>query len=301
MKKIFLILHLSIFTTCLLAQNEAELISIGYRTIAQAPLENNNYDDLNNVSSAHTFFTFSFNRGQSLKDTTVFILYGLSYENVNQKLDLINVNQDTEWDVLPENYYQQPQYSRLSFSAGLSKSFKNNWSLSGVFYTNIIDDFFKPELPTNINLGGMAYIEKKQNKRFTYGAGLVLVELERKIFVSPVVSFKYQNEKRGIEALIPAKLRLWQKTSKKSYLEASIYNTFYSIEYQPDNEVISTDILSFKPELTYNYLLGNFLKLSVGIDLPLRDVTVSAKKETFKYQQNSVGFNIGLSLVIGRD
>ncbi len=301
MKKIILILHLSVFATYLQAQNEAELVSVGYRTIAQASLENSNYSDLNDVSSAHTFYTFSFNYGQPLKDTTFFILYGLSYENVNQKLDLTNVTQDTDWDLLPENYYQQPQYSQLSLSVGVSKSLPKGWSLSGIFYTNVIDDFFKPELPTNINFGGMAFIEKEHNKRFTYGAGLLLVELERKIFASPVVSFKYQNEKRGIEALIPAKLRLWQKINKKSYLEASVYNNFYSIEYQPDNDVISTDILSFKPELTYNYLWEDFLKLSIGIDLPLRDVTVSAKKETFKYQQNSLGFNIGLSLVIGRD
>lgn len=302
MKTIFLILSFSLFTTFLMAQNEAELISFGYRSIAQATLENSNYDDLNDVSSAHTFYTFSFNHGhQPLKDTTFFILYGLSYENVNQNVDLSSVSQDADWDLLPDNYYQQPQYSQLSLSVGVSKSLPKGWSLSGNFYTNVIDDFFKPELPTNINFGGMAFIEKEHNKHFTFGAGLLLIELERKIFASPVVSFKYQNEKRGIEALIPARLRLWQKINKRSYLEASIYNNFYSIEYQPDNDVISTDILSFKPELTYNYLWKDFLKLSIGIDLPLRDVTVSAKNETFKYQQNSLGFNIGLSFVIGRD
>lgn len=301
MKTIFLILYISIFTTCLRAQNEIELISIEYRSVGQASLENSNYEDLNDVSSAHTFYTFSFNYGWSLKDTTLSILYSLSYENVNQKLDLTNVNQDTQWDLLPKNYYQQPQFSQLSVSVGLSKSFHKGWSLYGIFYTNVVDDFFQPELVTNIKFGGMAYLEQDLKKHLTYGGGLLFIELARKIFVSPVVSFKYQNKKRGIEILIPAKLRLWQRMSKKSYIEAGIYNAFYTIEYQPENEVISTDIFSFKPKLTYNYLWEKFLRLSIGIDLPLRDVTISAKNETLNYQQNSLGFSIGLSLVVGQD
>lgn len=101
-----------------------------------------------------------------------------------------------------------------------------------------------------------------------------------------------------MEGLIPAKIRFWQKINQVSYLEASMISSFYSIRYQPDNEVISTDIYSFRPVISYNYLWEKFIKISLGIDLPLRDITISAKEETFKYQQNSIGFTIGLSLVI---
>ena len=299
MKNITLSLLFGLLSTIFLtAQHEIELIRVGYRSIGKASLESKDHNALNDVSSAHNFYTFSFNYGHSLRDTSISTLYSISYENISQVLDLSKVNQDAEWATLPENYYKQPSFSQLSISLGLSKSFRKDWTLSGLLMVNTVDDFFKTALPTNINLGGMAYVNKAHNKRFSYGAGLLFLQLERKLLAAPVVSLSYQNEKRGVEALIPAKLLFWQRINKVSYLEGSIYANFYSIEYQPGNEVISTDIFSFKPDLSYNYLWGNFLKLSIGLDLPLRDVTIIARDEIFNYQQNSLGFNISLSLVI---
>ncbi len=298
MKTTFSTLLLCFFTAFLLAQNETPIISLEYRTIAQAPIENETYKVLNDVSSANSFINFSLNYRHSLKDTTYTVIYSLNYTNVSQQLDLSQVKQEAELDLLPKNYYQQPQFSQLSFSTGVSKVFDKDWSLTGLFSVNIVDDFFKSELPTNINFGGSTYLEREHNNKLTYGAGIIFWQLEERVVVSPVLSFKYQNKKRGIEALLPAKIRMWQKINKVSYIEASATSNFYSIRYNTNNQVVSTDMFSFTPVLTYNYLWEDFMRLTIGIDIPLSDVTVVAKNETFKYKQNSLGFKVGLSLVI---
>jgi len=297
MKTIFSTLILCLCTTLVLAQNEVPLISLEYRTIAQAPIENAAHKILNDVSTANSFINLSLNYGHYLKDTTYTIIYSLNYTNVSQSLDISQVKQKDEFDLLPKNYYQQPQFSQLSFSTGLSKTFGKGWSLTGLFSVNIVDDFFKSELPTNINFGGSTYLEREHNK-VAYGAGIIFWQLEERVVVSPVLSFKYQNKKRGIEALLPAKIRIWQKINKVSYLAASASSNFYSIRYNTDNLVVSTDMFSFTPELTYNYLWENFIRFTAGIDMPLSDVTISKKNNVFKYKQNSLGFKVGLSLMI---
>ncbi len=298
MKTTFSTLILCLFTTFLIAQNETPIISLEYRTIAQAPIENEAHKILNDVSSANSFINLLLNYEHSLKDTTYTMVYSLNYTNISQRLDLSQVKQMTELDLLPKNFYKQPQFSQLSFSTGMNKVFDKGWSLTGVFSVNIVDDFFKSELPTNINFGGSTYLEKEHNKKWTYGAGIIFWQLEEKVVVSPVLSFKYQNKKRGIEALLPAKIRMWQKINKVSYLEAGASSNFYSIRYINDNQVISTDMFSFTSELTYNYLWEDFIRLTLGIDMPLSDVTISGKDKTFNYKQNSLGFKVGLSLVI---
>lgn len=175
MKILFLILFLStISTSFLLAQNKTELISLKYRSIEQANIENKKYDVLNTVSSANSFYSLSLNYGHAMRDSSFAVLYSLNYENISQNLDLSRVNPRGTLDLLAENYYQQPQFSQLSFSVALNKSLSKNWSLSGLISLNIVDDFFKSELPNNTNFGGMLYFEKKQSKNFNYGVGMLL-------------------------------------------------------------------------------------------------------------------------------
>jgi len=298
MRTLFLILFYSLSNTFLIAQNETEIFSLQYRSNNQAFIANDDYDVLNYISFANSVFAFNLDYGNVLKDTSIVALYSITYENISQNLNLSYVENISELDLLPKNYYQQPQFSLFSLTVGLSKYLAHDWSVSGFFTANITDDFFKPNLATNINIGGLAYVEKTPNNRLSYGVGMLFWQLENKIFISPALNFKYQNEKRGVEILFPNSIRLWQKINKESYLETSLINNFYSIVYQPDNEVTSTDINYFRPELTYNYLWGNFIKVSIGINMPFRIVALSAIEETIYYQQNSIGLSLGLSLVI---
>jgi hypothetical protein len=287
-----------LMTTVLKAQNQNELINIEYRSTAQASINNELHNVLNEVNYANSFINFSLNYGHSFKDTTLSMIYSLAYNNVSQELDLLNVTDNEKLTVLPNKYYEYPQFSQLSISTGINKVLKNNWSITGMLTTNIVDDFFKPELPISVNFQGLTYVEKEHNKQLSYGLGLFLGQTENRLVPSFVLSFNYQNKKRGIEILFPSNIRMWQMINKKSYLEMNAYSNFYSLRYNPDNPVYSMDIISTIPEFTYNYVWDDFLRFKIGVDLPLNTVTITAKDEIVEYNQFSLGLKLGLSLVI---
>jgi hypothetical protein len=285
-------------TNVLTAQNQKELITIDYRSTAQAAISNEKYVVLNEVNYANSFLNFSMNYGHSFKDTTLSMIYSLIYNNVTQNIDLSNVTDNTLLDVLPNTYYKYPQFSQLSLSTGINKGLKNNWSITGMLTSNIVDDFLKPKLPTAINFNGLAYVEKEHNKKLSFGIGLFLRQTENRLVPSVVLSFNYQNKKRGIEALFPSSIRIWQMINSVSYLEINAYSNFYSLRYKPNNPVIYMDITSIIPEFTYNYIWEEFLRVKIGIDLPLNDVTITTKDEIIKYNQLTIGLKFGLSIVI---
>jgi hypothetical protein len=233
-----------------------------------------------------------------MKDTSLSMIYSLVYNNVSQELDLLNVTDNEKLAVLPNKYYEYPQFSQLSISTGINKVLKNNWSITGILTTSIVDDFFKPELPTSVNFQGLTYVEKEHNKKLSYGLGLFLGQTENRLVPSFVLSFNYQNKKRGIEILFPSNIRMWQMINEKSYLEMNAYSNFYSLRYNPDSPVHSMDIISTIPEFTYNYIWDDFLRFKLGVDLPLNTVTLTAKDEIVEYNQFSLGLKLGLSLVI---
>jgi hypothetical protein len=280
------------------AQNQNELINIAYRSTAQASINNELHNVLNEVNYANSFVNFSLNYGHPFRDTTLSMIYSLAYNNVSQELDFSNVKDNDKLAVLPDKYYEYPQFSQLSISTGINKALKNNCSITGMVTTSIVDDFFKPELPTSVNFQGLAYVEKERNKKLSYGLGLFLGQTENRLVPSFVLSFNYQNKKRGIEILFPSNIRMWQMINKKSYLEMNAYSNFYSLRYNPDNPVHSMDIISTIPEFTYNYILDDFLRFKIGVDLPLNTVTITAKDEIVEYNQFSLGLKLGLSLVI---
>jgi hypothetical protein len=226
------------------------------------------------------------------------MIYSLAYNNVSQVLDLHYVTDNEKLAVLPNKYYEYPQFSQLSISTGINKVLKNNWSITGMLTTSIVDDFFKPELPTSVNFQGLTYVEKEHNKKLSYGLGLFLGQTENRLVPSFVLSFNYQNNKRGIEILFPSNIRMWQMINENSYLEMNAYSNFYSLRYNPDNTVHSMDIISTIPEFTYNYIWDDFLRFKLGVDLPLNTVTITAKDEIVEYNQFSLGLKLGLSLVI---
>lgn len=287
-----------LMTTVLKAQNQNELINIEYRSTAQASINNELHNALNEVNYANSFINFSLNYGHSMKDTSLSMIYSLAYNNVSQELDLLNVTDNEKLAVLPNKYYEYPRFSQLSISTGINKVLKNNWSITGMLTTSIVDDFFKPELPTSVNFQGLTYVEKEHNKKLSYGLGLFLGQTENRLVPSFVLSFNYQNKKRGIEILFPSNIRMWQMINENSYLEMNAYSNFYSLRYNPDNTVHSMDIISTIPEFTYNYIWDDFLRFKLGVDLPLNTVTITAKDEIVEYNQFSLGLKLGLSLVI---
>jgi hypothetical protein len=148
----------------------------------------------------------------------------------------------------------------------------------------------------------MTYLEKRQNERLTFGFGLFLNQLENRLLLAPAASLEFQNKKRGIEILFPEKIRLWQRINKKNYLEALATTQFFSIAYPSGSEVNSTDIYIIKAGINYNYIWEDFLKISLGFDLPLSLYTITTPTETIDYsQQSGLGFKLGLHVIFSNE
>jgi len=302
MKKQFLFLYFLLNVSIIFAQNEIELFSFEYANSGQSFIENEYYDVLNNVNTSTTSLNASLNFGHAIGKKGWEAFYALDYRQVRQKLDLSEVIQDSVFQEIPRNFYQYPKFSQLSLSSGLVKKFSDKWTGTALLSINVTDDFFKSKVAPNLTWGSMTYVEKRQNERFTFGFGLFLNQLENRLLIAPVASFKFQNQKRGIEILFPEKIRLWQKINQNNYLEAIATTQSYSIAFASDNEVNAVDIYIIQAGLTYNYLWQDFLKFSVGFDLPLNFYTISTPTEIFDFsQQNGLGFNLGLSIIFSNE
>jgi hypothetical protein len=302
MKKQFLILYFLLNVSIIFAQNEIELFSFEYSNSGQSFIENEYYDALNYVNTSTTSLNASLSFGHALGKKGWEAFYTLNYRQVRQKLDLSEVIQDSNFQDIPSNFYQQPKFSQLSLVTGLSKEISTKWNGTALLSLNATDDFFKSKIAPNLNWGSMAYLEKRQNERFTFGFGLFLNQLENRLLVAPVASLKFQNQKRGIEILFPERIRLWQKINQKSYLEVLATTQSFSIAYAAENEVNTTDIYIIRAGVAYNYLWEDFLKFSMGFDFPLSFHTISTPTETIDYsQQSGLGFKLGLSIIFSNE
>jgi hypothetical protein len=302
MKKQFLIIYFLFKISIVFAQNETELFRFEYANSGQSFIENEYYDALNYVNTSITSLNASLNFGHAIGKKGWDVFYILDYRQVRQKLDLSEVTQDSIFQDIPNNFYQQPKFSQLSLATGLSKKVSDKWNATALFSINTTDDFFKSKITPNLTWGGMTYLEKRQNERFTFGFGLFLNQLENRLLVAPVASLRFQNQKRGIEILFPEKIRLWQKINKKNYLEILATSQSFSIAYAAENEVNTTDVYIIKAGIAYNYIWEDFLKLSLGFDFPLSFHTISTPTETIDYsQQSGLGFKLGLSIIISNE
>jgi hypothetical protein len=302
MKKQFLIICILLSYSVVFAQNEEELFRFGYSNSGQSFIENENYDALNYVSTSTATFQASINFGHAIGKNGWDAFYALNYRQIRQKLDLSEVMQDSNFLDIPNNFYQYPKFSQISLASGLTKTLSDKWSGTTLLSINATDDFFKSKIATNLTWGSMTYVEKQQNESFTFGFGLFLNQLENRLLIAPVASLKFQNQKRGIEILFPEKIRMWQKLNRNNYLEAIATTQSYSIAFAPENEVNAMDIYTVQAGMTYNYLWEDFLKISLGFDLPLSFHTISTPTETFDYsQQNGLGFNLSFSIIFSNE
>jgi|GEM_PF-1003879 hypothetical protein len=302
MKKQFLVLYFLLNVSMVFAQNEIELFRFEYANSGQSFIENEYYDVLNNINASTTFLNASLNFGHAVGKKEWEAVYTLDYRQIRQRLDLSQVVQDSVFRGIPNNFYQQPKFSQLSLAMGLSKKISDKWSGIALFSLNVTDDFFSSKITPNLTWGTMTYLEKRQNERLTFGFGLFLNQLENRLLLAPAASLEFQNKKRGIEILFPEKIRLWQRINKKNYLEALATTQFFSIAYPSGSEVNSTDIYIIKAGINYNYIWEDFLKISLGFDLPLSLYTITTPTETIDYsQQSGLGFKLGLHVIFSNE
>ncbi len=134
---------------------------------------------------------------------------------------------------------------------------------------------------------------------FSYGFGVYLNQVESRLLLTPVLSLKIQNNKRGVELLFPEKLRIWQKLNNSSYLEAFANYNSYSVKYSKTKELISTDIFQIQVGISYHYKWKDIIKFSIGGNIPIGFYSSQYKNELIHYTlSNSIGINTSISLII---
>lgn len=281
------------------AQNETELIKLEYITSGASNFSNSPSPTMDQISSANSIFRATLNYGQDIRSESLQAIYSLSYSRITQQLDLSGVTDDIALESIPNNYYSYPNFSQVSLSSGLLYKFRQKWSATFLGALNFTDDFSSSMLKPNFTWLSIAYLEKKQSKNFSYGFGVFINQLENKLILTPSVSLKVKNSKRGFELLFPDKIRVWQKIKEKDFIEVFIKAQSLSLEYPTENVVKGLDIYTIKAGLGYNLIWQDFIKLNVGIDFPLILNSVYSTTNNFEFlQTNSIGFNLGLSIIL---
>jgi len=303
MKKFTFIIGLCLcFANSLRAQNELEIVRLAYDYINSAMIENERFPLLNQISVNTRTLELMMRYGHDLGKNGWGISYEISYQSFLQTLELPETLQDSSLQSIPINYYWTPAFSQIAFTSGITKSFKNNWTGFTGVTLSLTDDLFSDRLSGNLTWTTTTYVEKVKNERFSYGFGAFINQLENRLLISPILNLNIQNSKRGIALLFPQKLSLWQTVGRKSYLETMANFTSFSLKYNPESEIASTNILQVKAGILYHYVWEEFLKFSFGINIPIGFYTVHSQNDSIHYTLgNNLGLNLSLSLVIPND
>lgn len=298
MKKYFLITCFLLNVSITLAQNEIDLFKLEYENSGVSNFSDSPYPAMDQIASANSIFRATLNYNHKIKPSWQAI-HSISYSHVAQHLDLSAVIGETVLESIPDNYYAYPNFSQISLRSGVIYEPTDKWSATLLGSVNFTDDFSEDKLNPNLTWLTMAYLERRQSQNLSYGFGLSIIQLENKLYFLPSASFKVQNSKRGLELLFPEKIRVWQKINQKDYLEAAIKVQSLSVEYPIENEVKGLDIYTIKAGIEYNLIWEEFIKLNVGINLPIILNSVNSTTNNFEFfQQNSIGFNLGLSIIL---
>jgi len=281
------------------AQFEVELIELNYTSSGSANFIDSPYASMDQMISSNSNFGVNVNYGHNLTSDKWSAIYSLSYNHISQELDLSGITDQLEFNSIPRNYYRYPDFSQVAFSSGLIYQSSDKWTATMLGTINFTDDLSGSQLKPNLTWLTIAYAERKHSENFSYGLGVFMIQLENNLIFTPSASLKLQNEKRGVELLFPEKIRLWQRIRQNDYIEALIKVQSLSVEYPLENVVNGLDIYTIQAGVRYNLLLQNFVRLSYGIDFPLMYNSVDTTTEKFNFvQQNSVGFNLGVSIII---
>lgn len=276
-----------------------EIARLSYYTEQEASISGNSFeipDDTKiNTRVAEALFRY----GHPVGKADMELSYELTFLNFNQRINFPDIVTDSIFSSIPQNVYTTPAFSQISLTTGVSKSFAKGWKGSTTFSFNLTDDLFGTAIQNNLTWGSTAHIEKTHNEYFSYGLGIFANQLEGRFLIAPILDLNLHNEKWGLNLLLPQKATLWHRASQKSYVDvyASLYS--YSLKFQPSNPVIATDIIMIRSGINYSYIWEDFLKLSLGIYLPVNYHIIDTQKTSFNYVTgNTLGLNLNISIII---
>lgn len=218
----------------------------------------------------------------------------------------IRIKTTLDTDSLPFDsftpFYTIPSHANLSLSGNLQTRLKKNWSWMNSISLSLGDDFFGKALDPLFFAGASSFVEKRKTDNFRFGGGVFINQFKNRLFVSPIFSLLIKNDKRGLELLFPERIRFWQNLKSNSYLALTGQFSSYTL-LQSGKELghasVRNNISNLEVNLMYYKIFYDFLRLEIGIGLPLRTYTMQQQEVTRTLSQsNGLLFRIGCSLTV---
>ena len=276
-----------------------EIARLGYYTEQEASISDNSFEIPVNIKINTRVAEALFRYGHPVGEAGLELSYELTILNFNQRVNFSDTVTDSTFLSIPQNVYTTPAFSQISLTTGLSKLFAKGWNGSTTFSINLTDDLFGTAIQNNLTWGSTTYFEKTHSKHFSYGLGIFTNQLEGRFLLAPILNLNLHNEKWGLNLLLPQKATLWHRVSPKSYADFYTSLHSFSLKFQPINPVNTTDIIMIRSGINYSYIWEDFLKLSIGIYLPVNYHIVDTQKTTFNYVTgNTLGLNLSVSMII---
>ncbi len=122
------------------AQNELEVIRVSYMNCRNSTINNEKLEALNNVSANTKIFDFFTQYGHQIDKKKIELSYQLGYQNFSQSTNAKNVLSSSNLSSIQKEYYEIPEFSKLSLTSDIQKQFKNNWNGSISFTANYTND-----------------------------------------------------------------------------------------------------------------------------------------------------------------
>ncbi|MEM7374774.1 MAG: hypothetical protein AAF587_39645 [Bacteroidota bacterium] len=284
----------------LLAQEEIPILQLQLGSVAKSKYVSEELPELDQVDANARNMSLTLNVGHALGNRAeMFYEVFVSHTSIQAFPDQAASN--PAFSLIPTSYYDFPDFSLGALSAGIGVQLSPSWRLTNVAELSFSDDFGGDQLRADLFFGVLSYVQKQHSQQLSYGFGLYMNWLEGRLLSFPILNLSIQNDLRGMEILFPASISLWQNLSPKSYVSLSGMFDSYSLSYQkvqdPDDPLYHT-IFSIQSDLSFHYFLGNNLKFSLGLGLPLRYYELRLQETTINYSQRA-GMTLfaGLSLV----
>lgn len=310
MKKILFFVLFLLVSNLIFAQTETQIVGVQFSSSSESPILNDQSEEVPNVNSSFNVLEIYGNYGHSLGKRWE-MLYNLSYKGINTTTTITDENSlDTNFTKLPSFHYEIPTYELISSLIGIYYSMKNNWTWSNIIQLSATNDFTGNKLKPFIFNGILTSFEKQKNENFSFGFGLFFnrvqdAELETKILALPVFNLTAKNDKHGVQLNFPESLRVWQKTTKNSFIELKSVFDSYSLTYEHIDtldETISNTVYSINNSLTFNYILDKSIQLSAGIAAPLQFYSISENDKFTNYSiLNATSLQFGVSLLLSEE
>ncbi len=273
------ILLLSIVFKIGFSQTETEVAGITYHYFSKADYNDKTANSFTN--KLETFVNYGHNLGTK---TTLFY-------HVDFKKFIINTSLDTN-----AMYPKIASHELLTTAIGMKNTLKKNWSLVTIFTNTFSDDFSKNNLDKMSYIRSFLYVNKKKSDLFSYGFGLYVSTVSDNIRILPVLSLEVKSAKKGMKLFFPRYVKFWYKTNDKSYIQLQTKLNSKRIKYNFDT-IQSVEIFTVISDVTYNYLLKNKFKLTVGLSFPIQQYSYDL--DTYKSNQiGGFGVTTGISYVV---